>query len=76
MSKVYGRAALRIDFGIVQPDITDLLQRSAQLTRDCYRQLPQVFDELGLEYVPSFGNCVLVKGATMSKLAPGSIWRC
>ena len=37
------------------------LQRSAQLNRDGYRQLTQVFDELGLEYVPSFGNFVLVK---------------
>ncbi|MFJ2990891.1 histidinol-phosphate transaminase [Collimonas sp. NPDC087041] len=37
------------------------LQRSAQLNRDGYHQLTQVFDELGLQYVPSFGNFVLVK---------------
>ncbi|AMP01600.1 histidinol-phosphate transaminase [Collimonas arenae] len=37
------------------------LQRSAQLNRDGYHQLTQVFNELGLQYVPSFGNFVLVK---------------
>ena len=37
------------------------LQRSAQLNRDGYHQLTQAFEELGLEYVPSFGNFVLVK---------------
>ena len=40
---------------------TAFLQRSAQLNRDGYRQLTQTFDALGLEYVPSFGNFVLVK---------------
>ncbi|HWX00949.1 histidinol-phosphate transaminase [Collimonas sp.] len=40
---------------------TEFLQRSAQLNRDGYRQLTQTFDELGLEYVPSFGNFVMVK---------------
>jgi histidinol-phosphate aminotransferase len=40
---------------------TAFLQRSAQLNRDGYRQLTQTFDELGLEYVPSFGNFVMVK---------------
>jgi histidinol-phosphate aminotransferase len=40
---------------------TAFLQRSAQLNRDGYRQLTQTFDALGLEYVPSFGNFVMVK---------------
>ncbi|MGB7193664.1 MAG: histidinol-phosphate transaminase [Collimonas pratensis] len=40
---------------------TGFLQRSAQLNRDGYRQLTQTFDELRLEYVPSFGNFVMVK---------------
>ncbi|MDB5768339.1 MAG: Biosynthetic Aromatic amino acid aminotransferase beta [Collimonas fungivorans] len=40
---------------------TAFLQRSAQLNRDGYRQMTQTFDELGLEYVPSFGNFVMVK---------------
>ncbi|GAC1330360.1 MAG: histidinol-phosphate transaminase [Collimonas sp.] len=40
---------------------TAFLQRSAQLNRDGYKQLTQTFDELGLEYVPSFGNFVMVK---------------
>jgi histidinol-phosphate aminotransferase len=40
---------------------TAFLQRSAQLNRDGYQQLTQTFDELGLEYVPSFGNFVMVK---------------
>ncbi|WP_211463012.1 histidinol-phosphate transaminase [Collimonas silvisoli] len=40
---------------------TAFLQRSAQLNRDGYKQLTQTFDEMGLEYVPSFGNFVMVK---------------
>ncbi|MEO6920383.1 MAG: histidinol-phosphate transaminase [Collimonas sp.] len=40
---------------------TEFLQRSAQLNRDGYLQLTKIFDELGLEYVPSFGNFVMVK---------------
>jgi histidinol-phosphate aminotransferase len=40
---------------------TEFLQRSAQLNRDGYLQLTQTFDALGLEYVPSFGNFVMVK---------------
>ncbi|SFB03146.1 histidinol-phosphate aminotransferase [Collimonas sp. OK607] len=40
---------------------TAFLQRSAQLNRDGYKELTQTFDELGLEYVPSFGNFVMVK---------------
>lgn len=40
---------------------TAFLRRSAQLNRDGYKQLTQTFDELGLEYVPSFGNFVMVK---------------
>jgi histidinol-phosphate aminotransferase len=37
------------------------LQKSAQLNRDGYRQLTQAFEALGLEYVPSCGNFVLVR---------------
>ena len=37
------------------------LQQSAKLNAEGYRQLTQAFDELGLEYVQSFGNFVLVK---------------
>ncbi|SFI45257.1 histidinol-phosphate aminotransferase [Collimonas sp. OK307] len=40
---------------------TAFLQRSAQLNRDGYKELTRTFDELGLEYVPSFGNFVMVK---------------
>jgi histidinol-phosphate aminotransferase len=37
------------------------LQKSAKLNAEGYRQLTQAFDALGLEYVPSYGNFVLVK---------------
>lgn len=37
------------------------LRKSAELNRDGYRQLTQAFDALGLEYVPSYGNFVLVR---------------
>src|SRR3569623_274519 len=40
---------------------TAFLQESARINAEGYRQLPQAFDEMGLEYVPSFGNFVLVK---------------
>ncbi|MES2831145.1 MAG: histidinol-phosphate transaminase [Pseudomonadota bacterium] len=40
---------------------TDFLQRSAALNTQGYRQLTQAFDLAGLEYVPSFGNFVLVR---------------
>ncbi|MFZ6647189.1 histidinol-phosphate transaminase [Undibacterium sp. TJN25] len=40
---------------------TAFLQKSAKLNADGYQQLTQAFDELKLEYVPSFGNFVLVK---------------
>jgi histidinol-phosphate aminotransferase len=39
----------------------DFLQRSAELNRAGYLQLTHAFEALGLEYVPSFGNFVLVK---------------
>jgi histidinol-phosphate aminotransferase len=39
----------------------EFLQKSAQLNTDGYRQLTRAFDAMGLEYVPSFGNFVLVK---------------
>lgn len=37
------------------------LQQSAQLNAEGYRQLTQAFDAMDLEYVPSYGNFVLVK---------------
>ncbi|CAD6551973.1 histidinol-phosphate transaminase [Paraburkholderia sabiae] len=37
------------------------LQKSAELNAQGYRRLTEVFDKLGLEYVPSFGNFVLVR---------------
>lgn len=40
---------------------TDFLHRSAQLNRSGKRQLTEAFDRLGLEYVPSSGNFVLVR---------------
>ncbi|HVK95544.1 MAG TPA: histidinol-phosphate transaminase [Noviherbaspirillum sp.] len=40
---------------------TDFLQKSAKLNTEGYRQLTQAFDAMDLEYVPSYGNFVLVK---------------
>lgn len=37
------------------------LEESARINAEGYRQLTQAFDEMGLTYVPSFGNFVLVK---------------
>ncbi len=37
------------------------LQKSAKVNADGYRQLTQAFDAMDLEYVPSFGNFVLVR---------------
>jgi histidinol-phosphate aminotransferase len=37
------------------------LQKSAQVNADGYRQLTQAFKAMDLEYVPSFGNFVLVR---------------
>jgi histidinol-phosphate aminotransferase len=37
------------------------LQKTAKVNTEGYRQLTQAFDAMGLEYVPSFGNFVLVK---------------
>jgi histidinol-phosphate aminotransferase len=39
----------------------DFLQQSARLNTEGYRQLTQEFDALGLEYIPSYGNFVLVR---------------
>ncbi|MBK4738090.1 histidinol-phosphate transaminase [Noviherbaspirillum pedocola] len=39
----------------------EFLERSAQINAAGYRQLTAGFDALGLEYVPSYGNFVLVK---------------
>lgn len=40
---------------------TAFLERSAQMNAEGYRQLIAGFDALGLQYVPSFGNFVMVK---------------
>ncbi len=37
------------------------LQKSAELNAQGYLRLTQAFDKLGLEYVPSHGNFVLVR---------------
>jgi histidinol-phosphate aminotransferase len=37
------------------------LRRTAQINTDGYRQLTLAFDAMGLEYVPSYGNFVLVR---------------
>ena len=39
----------------------DFLEKSAQINADGYRFLTGSFREMGLEYVPSHGNFVLVK---------------
>ena len=39
----------------------DFLARSAQLNAAGYRQLTQAFDTMGLTYLPSFGNFVMVQ---------------
>jgi histidinol-phosphate aminotransferase len=39
----------------------DFLAKGAQNNREGYKQLTAAFDALGLEYVPSHGNFVLVK---------------
>ncbi|MGN6652389.1 histidinol-phosphate transaminase [Trinickia sp.] len=40
---------------------TAFLEKTAELNAAGYRRLTQAFDQLGLEYVPSFGNFVLVR---------------
>ena len=40
---------------------TEFLTHSAKLNADGYRQLTQAFDAMGLQYLPSFGNFVMVK---------------
>ncbi|HEY5799121.1 MAG TPA: histidinol-phosphate transaminase [Burkholderiaceae bacterium] len=40
---------------------TAFLAKSAELNAAGYKQLTAAFDELGLQYVPSYGNFVLVK---------------
>lgn len=39
----------------------DFLARSAQLNADGYRQFTTAFDTMGIEYVPSSGNFVLIR---------------
>lgn len=41
----------------------EFLARSAKVNTDGYKQLTQAFEELGLEYVSSYGNFVLFKVA-------------
>ena len=40
---------------------TAFLQKSAELNAAGYRQLTTAFDAMGLEYVPSYGNFVMVR---------------
>jgi histidinol-phosphate aminotransferase len=40
---------------------TGFLQKSAEVNADGYRQMTQAFESMGLEYVPSHGNFVLVR---------------
>jgi histidinol-phosphate aminotransferase len=40
---------------------TAFLQKSAKLNAEGYRQMTQAFEAMGLEYVPSHGNFVLVR---------------
>ncbi|HLS56878.1 MAG TPA: histidinol-phosphate transaminase [Zeimonas sp.] len=42
-------------------DDTDYLQRSYELNREGLAMLQSAFDRMGLEYVPSYGNFVLVR---------------
>ena len=42
-------------------DDTDFLQQTYTLNRDGLAMMVQAFEQLGLQYVPSFGNFVLVK---------------
>jgi histidinol-phosphate aminotransferase len=42
-------------------DDTAFLEQTAALNTAGYQRLTQAFDKLGLEYVPSFGNFVLVR---------------
>ena len=39
----------------------EFLTKSAKINADGYHFLTQSFDEMGLEYIPSYGNFVLVK---------------
>ena len=40
---------------------TAFLEKTAELNAAGYRRLTQAFDQLGLQYLPSFGNFVLVR---------------
>ena len=40
---------------------TDFLDRTAAMNTAGYRQLTEAFSEMGLEYIPSFGNFVMVR---------------
>lgn len=40
---------------------TEFLHKSAQMNAAGYAQLTEAFDEMGIEYIPSYGNFVLMK---------------
>ncbi|HZW20223.1 histidinol-phosphate transaminase [Noviherbaspirillum sp.] len=42
----------------------EFLKKSAQLNADGYRQLTKAFDAMDVEYVPSYGNFVLIRVGT------------
>jgi len=42
----------------------EFLKKSAQLNADGYRQLTKAFDAMDIEYVPSYGNFVLIRVGT------------
>ena len=42
----------------------EFLKKSAQLNADGYRQLTNAFDAMDIEYVPSYGNFVLIRVGT------------
>jgi len=87
-SKIFGMAAMRIGYGIAQPDMIEVLNRlrlvfnvgaesqaaalaalkdadfeekSRRLNSEGMAQLTAAFDRLGLGWVPSKGNFIMVK---------------
>jgi histidinol-phosphate aminotransferase len=45
----------------------DFLQKSAQMNAAGYVQLTEAFEAMGVEYVPSYGNFVLMKAGNDDK---------
>jgi len=87
-SKIFGMAAMRIGYGIAQPEMIEVLNRlrlvfnvgaesqaaalaaladkdfeekSRRLNNEGMKQLTEGFEKLGLGYVPSKGNFIMVK---------------